>query len=156
MSDLSRRNKVSVHAVDESDDELFAEVTHSGRAKWIFFGLSFIGEKSGTKPDAFPIITIVPLRRIISKLLSHLKTIREFPFSVKGVVHVRSLANAIVDAMHTLSICNLCNPLDQIFFCVDNHEFSTVLFRELRLLFGRNASDDMYPSSVEELTEVQP
>ena len=78
------------------------------------------------------------------------------PFSVKSVVDARRLADAIVNGMYTLSACNLCDSLDQIFFCIDNHEFSAVLFCELRLLFGRNASDDMYPFSVEELTEVQP
>ena len=56
----------SVQAVDGIRE------AYTGRTNLTFLGPNFRGEKSGGTPEAFPTATIVPLRRIDTKLSSHL------------------------------------------------------------------------------------
>lgn len=50
--------------------------THVGRRSARFFSTSFRGATGSTAPEAFPTLTIVPLRRVSLKLSRNLRACR--------------------------------------------------------------------------------
>ena len=102
--------------------------TYTGRTNFRFLGASFNGGKGGTAPDALPIETIVPLRRMTSKFSSQLlSSLCECvdPSFWNGY-DARILADSVVDAMNTFSTREFEYSLNSILLSSDDDRLSTI------------------------------
>jgi hypothetical protein len=102
--------------------------TYTGRRTFRFLGASFNGGKGGTAPEALPIETMVPLRRMTSKFCSHLLSglCECVWFSFWDAYHARVFADSVVDAMNTFPTRKFEYSLNSILFSRDDNCLSTI------------------------------